>query len=85
MNFIQNTTEPVMPLTEPNTPDALPKVLWPLLFGNFVIGTGVMVVPGTLNEISSSLAISVPAAGQLISAAAVVMTNRSIFETFSRP
>ncbi len=53
--------------------DALPRVLWPLLFGNFVIGTGVMVVPGTLNEISSSLAISVPVAGQLISAAAVVM------------
>ncbi len=53
--------------------EALPRVLWPLLFGNFVIGTGVMVVPGTLNEISSSLAISVPVAGQLISAAAVVM------------
>ena len=28
----------------------LPQVLWPLLFGNFVIGTGVMVVPGTLND-----------------------------------
>jgi predicted MFS family arabinose efflux permease len=51
----------------------LPKVLWPLLFGNFVIGTGVMVVPGTLNDISSSLAISVAVAGQLITAAAVVM------------
>ncbi|HPH15178.1 MAG TPA: MFS transporter, partial [Burkholderiaceae bacterium] len=52
---------------------SLPKVLWPLLFGNFVIGTGVMVVPGTLNDISSSLAISVPVAGQLITAAAAVM------------
>lgn len=49
------------------------EVLWPLLFGNFVIGTGVMVVPGTLNDISSSLAISVPVAGQLITAAAAVM------------
>lgn len=39
----------------------LPKVLLPLLFGNFVIGTGVMVVPGTLNDISSSLAISAAA------------------------
>ena len=59
----------------PATPAAtpLPKVLWPLLFGNFVIGTGVMVVPGTLNDISSSLAISVPVAGQLITAAAAVM------------
>lgn len=52
---------------------SLPKVLWPLLFGNFVIGTGVMVVPGTLNDISSSLSISVAMAGQLITAAAVVM------------
>jgi len=34
-------------------------VLWPLLFGNFVIGTGVMVVPGTLNDISSALDVSV--------------------------
>jgi predicted MFS family arabinose efflux permease len=51
----------------------LPAVLWPLLFGNFVIGTGVMVVPGTLNEISSDLAISVATTGQLISAAALLM------------
>jgi predicted MFS family arabinose efflux permease len=52
---------------------ALPAVLWPLLFGNFVIGTGVMVVPGVLNEISSSLDVSVATAGQLISAGAVLM------------
>jgi predicted MFS family arabinose efflux permease len=52
---------------------ALPRVLWPLLFGNFVIGTGVMVVPGTLNEISSSLRIPVATAGQLISAGALLM------------
>lgn len=51
----------------------MPPVLWALLFGNFVIGTGVMVVPGTLNYISTSLAVSVPDAGQLISAAALVM------------
>ena len=47
--------------------------LWALLAGNFVIGTGVMVVPGTLNEISTSLAVTVATAGQLITAAAVVM------------
>ena len=52
---------------------ALPNVLWPLLFGNFVIGSGVMVVSGTLNDISSSLAIPVAVAGQLITAGAVVM------------
>jgi predicted MFS family arabinose efflux permease len=52
---------------------ALPAVLWPLVFGNFVIGTGVMVVPGTLNEISGSLDVSVATAGQLITAAALMM------------
>ncbi len=53
--------------------DKLPRVLWPLLLGNFVIGTGVMVVPGTLNEISSSLDVSVATSGQLISAGALLM------------
>lgn len=53
--------------------EALSPVLWPLLFGNFVIGTGVMVVPGTLNEISGSLDVSVATAGQLISAGALLM------------
>lgn len=52
---------------------ALPAVLWPMLFGNFVIGTGVMAVPGTLNEISSDLQVSVATAGQLISAGAILM------------
>lgn len=54
-------------------PPTLPRVLWPLLFGNFVIGTGVMVVPGTLNDISTDLHVSVPVAGQLIAAAAAMM------------
>jgi DHA1 family inner membrane transport protein len=49
------------------------RALWALLVGNFVIGTGVMVVPGTLNEISGSLSVSVATAGQLITAAAAVM------------
>src|SRR3954469_10163418 len=53
--------------------EPLPAVLWPMLFGNFVIGTGVMAVPGTLNEISSDLQVSVASAGQLISAGAVLM------------
>jgi predicted MFS family arabinose efflux permease len=51
----------------------LPPVLWAFMAGNFVIGTGVMVVPGTLNEISSAMAVSVPKAGQLITVAAIVM------------
>ena len=52
---------------------ATPAILWALLFGNFVIGTGVMTVPGTLNEISSSLAVSIPVAGQLISVSSILM------------
>lgn len=51
----------------------LPRSLWALMVGNFVIGTGVMVVPGTLNDISQSLGVSIPQAGQLITAAAIMM------------
>lgn len=51
----------------------MPAALWALLVGNFVIGTGVMVVAGTLNEISASFGVSPAAAGQLITAAAVVV------------
>jgi predicted MFS family arabinose efflux permease len=48
-------------------------VLWALLFGNFVIGTGVMLVPGSLNNISSSLGVSIASAGQLITYGAILM------------
>ena len=51
----------------------MPPAIWAFLFGNFVIGSGVIIVPGTLNYISVSLAVSVPVAGQLISVAALVM------------
>jgi predicted MFS family arabinose efflux permease len=53
--------------------NGLPRSLWALMVGNFVIGTGVMVVPGTLNDISQSLGVSIPQAGQLITAAAILM------------
>ncbi|HWS76669.1 MAG TPA: MFS transporter [Quisquiliibacterium sp.] len=43
------------------------------LFGNFVIGVGVMIVPGMLNQLADSLAVSVPTAGQLLGLAALVM------------
>ena len=46
---------------------------WALLFGNFVIGCGVMVVPGTLNDMARSLQVSVSLAGQLIAIAAATM------------
>jgi len=51
----------------------MPHSLWALMVGNFVIGTGVMAVPGTLNDISDSLQVSVPQAGQLITAGAILM------------
>ncbi len=43
------------------------------LFGNFVIGVGVMVVPGMLNQLAESLQVSVPTAGQLVGLAALTM------------
>jgi predicted MFS family arabinose efflux permease len=46
---------------------------WALLAGNFAIGCGVMVVAGSLNDLVRSLQVSVPAGGQLITVAALVM------------
>ncbi len=36
---------------------------WALMFGNFVIGSGLMAAPGALNDIARSLQVSVPVAG----------------------
>ena len=44
-----------------------------LMAGNFAIGCGVMVVPGSLNDLSTSLAVSPAVAGQLITVGAVAM------------
>ena len=49
------------------------SVRWALLFGNFVTGCGLMVVVGTLNDITRSLQVSVSTAGQLITIAAAVV------------
>ncbi|MDA7415120.1 MFS transporter [Xenophilus arseniciresistens] len=57
-------------MSRPARPSA---ALWALLAGNFVIGSGVMVVAGTLNQLSDSLQVSVATAGQLITAGALVM------------
>jgi predicted MFS family arabinose efflux permease len=71
--MLSQAQAPVQAAVAPPQDDRLPAVLWPLLFGNFVIGSGVMVVPGALNDISKSLDVSVPTAGQLISAGALLM------------
>ena len=47
--------------------------LWSLTLGNFAIGTGVMIVPGMLNELSAGLAISPAQVGMLISAFAMTI------------
>ncbi len=46
---------------------------WALLFGNFVIGCGVMVVAGTLNDLLHDLRVSVQQGGHLIAIASLVM------------
>jgi predicted MFS family arabinose efflux permease len=49
------------------------QLRWALMFGNFVIGCGVMCVAGTLNDMAQSLQVSVALAGQLIAIAAATM------------
>jgi predicted MFS family arabinose efflux permease len=46
---------------------------WALMFGNFVIGCGVMAAPGTLNDIAKSLGVTVSLAGQLIAIGAAAV------------
>ncbi len=48
-------------------------VLWCFLYGNFVIGFGVLMVPGALNDITHDLEITVAQAGFLITAGSVLM------------
>lgn len=63
-----------LPAAAADTARPAPKAaLWALLFGNFVIGSGVMSVAGTLNDMAQSLQVSVALAGQLIAIAAAVM------------
>ncbi len=57
----------------PAPQDAIAAMRWSLLFGNFAIGCGVMVVAGSLNDLVGSLQVSVALAGQLIAVAAVAM------------
>ena len=66
---------PVTPVTPgiPATPAALAKACRALLFGNFCIGCGVMVVIATLNDLARSLQVSAPAAGQLVTAAGLAL------------
>jgi DHA1 family inner membrane transport protein len=53
--------------------DAQMRARWALLFGNFVIGTGVLAPAGLINEIASAFAVDVPRAGSLIGYGAAVL------------
>ncbi len=47
---------------------AMPASLLALCFGNFIIGTGSLIVPGMLPVLAEGLEVSLPVAGQLITA-----------------
>jgi predicted MFS family arabinose efflux permease len=53
--------------------NAFSRARWSLLYGNFAIGCGVMVVPGSLNDLVRSLQVSVALGGQLVAVSAAVM------------
>jgi predicted MFS family arabinose efflux permease len=53
--------------------DSVRPVIPALLFGNFVIGSGVMMVPGMLVSLANDLGVSVPVAGQLTGLPGLVM------------
>lgn len=46
----------------------MPASLIALCFGNFIIGTGTLIVPGMLPALAEGLEVTVPVAGQLVSA-----------------
>jgi predicted MFS family arabinose efflux permease len=67
------STEPLPDTQAPSAHAQLRRARWALMFGNFTIGCGVMVVAGSLNDLVRSLQVSVAVGGQLISVAAFTM------------
>ena len=53
--------------------DSQARARWALLFGNFVIGTGVLAPAGLINELSSAFAVDIPTTGSLIGYGAAVL------------
>lgn len=59
-------------MTKTHTPpEALP--LWILLLGNFIIGTGILLPAGLLNELTANLSISAATGGQLMLVGGIVV------------
>lgn len=61
------------PAPAPASGTAWRSAAYALMAGNLAIGSGVMVVAGSLNDMSQSLAVTPAVAGQLITAGAVAM------------
>lgn len=55
------------------TPHRERALLWALLAGNFVIGTGVLMPAGMMNVLADAFALTVPQAGILVWAGAITM------------
>lgn len=77
-------------MTEAQTvPSALPAArpslaLWALFIGNFVIGTGILLPAGMLNDLSAGLAVSPATAGLLMLASGIVIgLGAPFFATFT--
>ncbi|MDB5798358.1 MAG: transporter [Paucimonas sp.] len=62
------TTQPVAAAS-----NTMKSKLWSLTLGNFAIGTGAMIVPGMLNELTADLKVSPAEVGLLISAFAMTI------------
>lgn len=61
------------PQPNPLIPQATRSAIAAAFFGNFVVGCGVLVVPGMLDLLAQDLAVSVPLAGTLLGVAALAM------------
>jgi MFS transporter, DHA1 family, inner membrane transport protein len=60
-------------MTQTATESRTTLALWALLLGNFVIGTGVLLPAGLLNQLSAELSVDVPTAGLLMLVGGVVV------------
>ena len=57
----------------PLSPARESALLWALLLGNFVVGTGILLPAGMLTDLAQGLSVSVPAAGGLLLASGIVV------------
>src|SRR5262245_10498164 len=63
-------TAPAVPATSAQSERS---ALWALLAGNFVIGTGILLPAGMMNDLAPGLGVSIAKGGSLIWAGAIVI------------